>query len=116
VNVIAVLLGIVLSLMCLGSSLADFKKNPQVVESLTHLGVKPQHIPFLGIVKLIGVAGVIIGFWVKPIGVIAGAGLALYFVGAIFFHVRARDIAKNTFPALLLFVIALLQTLVTIAK
>ena len=102
--------------MCLGSSLADFKKNPQVIELLTHLGVKPQYIPFLGSLKLIGVAGVIIGFWVQSIGVIAGFGITLYFVGAIFFHVRAKDTVKNVFPALLLFVIALLQTLVTIAK
>jgi uncharacterized membrane protein YkgB len=102
--------------MCLGSALADFKKNPQVVETLTQLGVSPERMSLLGAIKLLGVAGIIIGFWVTAIGVIAGVGLALYFISAVGFHVRAKDKAKNTFPAFLLFVIAVLQTLATLAK
>jgi uncharacterized membrane protein YphA (DoxX/SURF4 family) len=116
VNVIAVIVGIILAVMCLGSSLADFKKNPQIVETLTQLGVSPERMSLLGIVKLVGVAGLIVGFWVTVIGVIAGVGLALYFVIAIGFHVRAKDNVKNTFPAFLLFVLAILYTLTTLAK
>jgi hypothetical protein len=116
VNVIAVIVGIIVSVMCLGSSLADFKKNPQIVESLTRLGVDPEKMSILGIIKVIGVTGVIVGFWVTVIGVIAGVGLALYFTVAIGFHVRAKDGAKNTFPAFLLFILAVLYAVTTLAK
>ena len=116
VNIVAVIVGLILSVMCLGSAVADFKKNPQIVESLTRLGVNPDRMSTLGALKLLGVVGVIIGFWVTAIGVAAGIGVSLYFVAAIAFHVRARDNAKNTFPALLLFILAVLYTLTTIAK
>ena len=116
VNIVAIIVGLILSLMCLGSAVADFKKNPQIVASLTHLGVNTDRMSTLGALKLLGVVGVIIGFWVTALGVAAGIGLALYFVGAIAFHVRAKDNAKNTLPALLLFVLAVLYTLTTLAK
>lgn len=116
VNIVAIIVGLILSLMCLGSAVADFKKNPQIVVSLTHLGVNTDRMSTLGGLKLLGVIGVIIGFWVSAIGVAAGIGLALYFVGAIAFHVRAKDNVKNTFPALLLFILALLYVLTTLAK
>jgi hypothetical protein len=116
VNIVAIIVGLIVSVMCLGSAVADFKKNPQIVESLTHLGVNTDRMSALGAVKLLGVAGVIVGFWVTAIGVVAGIGLALYFVGAIAFHVRAKDNVKNTFPALLLLILSVLYTLTTLAK
>ena len=116
VNIVAIIVGLVVSVMCLGSAVADFKKNPQIVASLTHLGVNTDRMSALGALKLLGVAGVIIGFWVTAIGVAAGIGLALYFIGAIAFHVRAKDNVKNTFPALLLLILAVLYTLTTLAK
>lgn len=116
VNIVAIIVGLIVSVMCLGSAVADFKKNPQIVASLTHLGVNTDRMSTLGALKLLGVAGVIIGFWVTAIGVAAGIGLALYFIGAIAFHVRAKDNAKNTFPALLLLILAVLYTLTTLAK
>lgn len=116
VNIVAIIVGLIVSVMCLGSAIADFKKNPQIVASLTHLGVNTDRMSTLGALKLLGVIGVIIGFWVTAIGVAAGIGLALYFVGAIAFHVRAKDNAKNTFPALLLLILAVLYTLTTLAK
>ena len=116
VNIVAIIVGLIVSVMCLGSAIADFKKNPQIVASLTHLGVNTDRMSTLGALKLLGVIGVIIGFWVTAIGVAAGIGLALYFIGAIAFHVRAKDNAKNTFPALLLLILAVLYTLTTLAK
>jgi len=116
VNIVAIIVGLIVSVMCLGSAIADFKKNPQIVASLTHLGVNTDRMSTLGALKLLGVVGVIVGFWVTAIGVAAGIGLALYFIGAIALHVRAKDSAKNTFPALLLLILAVLYILTTLAK
>lgn len=115
-NVIGIILGLIISIMCLGSALADFKKDPRIVESLTHLGVPVERIPLLGIVKLLGIGGIIIGFWVQPLGVAAAIGLSLYFLIAIAMHVRAKETFKQFAPAFLLFVLSVLQTLVTIAR
>ncbi len=48
-----------------------------------------------------GVAGVLAGLVWAPIGIAAAIGLALLSVGAIAFHLRASDSAKDTAPAVI---------------
>lgn len=115
-NVIGIILGLIISLMCLGSAIADFKKDPRIVESVTHLGFPASQIPLLGAIKLVGIVGIVVGFWIQPLGVAAAIGLALYFLCAIVLHVRAKETFKQFAPAFLLFVLSVLQTLVTIAR
>ncbi|MBZ5619829.1 MAG: DoxX family protein [Acidobacteriia bacterium] len=37
-------------------------------------------------------SGLVVGLWWPPIGVAAGIGLGLYFVGAIVSHLRVGDV------------------------
>lgn len=115
-NVIGIILGLIISFMCLGSAIADFKRDPRIVESVTHLGFPANRIPLLGALKLAGIVGIIVGFWVQPLGVAAAIGLSLYFLCAIALHIRAKESLKQFSPAFLLFVLSVLQTLVTIAR
>ena len=41
--------------------------------------------------KAAGALGLMIGIWIPWIGIAAGAGLVLFFVGAIVTHLRAHD-------------------------
>lgn len=66
-----------------------------------HLGVKPMQWRAIGVCELAGVAGVLVGLFWAPIGIAAAIGLALLSVGAIAFHVRASDSAKDTAPAVI---------------
>jgi hypothetical protein len=66
-----------------------------------HLGVKPMQWRAIGVCELAGVVGVLLGLYWAPIGIAAAIGLALLSVGAIAFHVRASDSAKDTAPAVI---------------
>jgi hypothetical protein len=64
---------------------------PQSLAIRDHLGVKPGQWRVIGLLELAGVAGVLAGLYWAPIGVAAAIGLALLVLGAIVFHVRAKD-------------------------
>jgi hypothetical protein len=66
-----------------------------------HLGVKPMQWRAIGLLELAGVVGVLAGLAWAPIGVAAAIGLALLLLGAIIFHVRARDGAADMAPAVI---------------
>jgi hypothetical protein len=51
-----------------------------------------------------GALGLIIGLWVPALGVAAGVGVVLYFIGAVVAHLRADD--SNIGPALALGLVA----------
>lgn len=85
---------IVSALLALVTALSGYSKvtrNPQLVESLHKVGVADRFIPVLGTLLLAGAAGTAAGIWWAPIGVAATACLALYFLGAVVAHVRAKD-------------------------
>lgn len=48
-------------------------------------------------IKLAAAGGLVIGAWVPGVGLAACLGLIAYFLLAIGFHVRARDIGRNLF-------------------
>ncbi|WP_166982312.1 DoxX family protein [Paramicrobacterium fandaimingii] len=57
-------------------------------------GVPRRYVPVLGTLLAVGAIGLLAGLVVPPIGVVASAGLVLYFMGAILAHLRvgSRDI------------------------
>jgi DoxX-like family len=99
---------ILLGVGCVGSSVADWKKVPQVMDSLERLRVPIGVRPLLPVFKIAGALGIIIGLGVKPLGIVAAFGLVLYFLGAVLFHMRAKDPAKEELPALVLTAIAVI--------
>jgi hypothetical protein len=57
-----------------------------------------------------------LGLWAKPLGIAAGVGLVLYFVGALYFHLRAKDPMKDTGPAGLMLIICVLIAALQLAR
>ena len=100
--VLATLLGIAAA----GSAIQKLRRDPRVVESMHSVGVTDSQIPRLAILELLGAAGLLVGIWVPLIGLAAAIGLVLYFLGAVIAHVRAKAPAKESFPALVLLVLA----------
>ena len=58
----------------------------------------------LGALEVLGGIGLVVGLWWAPIGVAAGIGVALYFLGAVIAHLRVGDRAFA--PALLFMLLA----------
>ena len=98
------IVAIVLSLALLGSAAGKLTKNPKATEALTSVGVPEARWPVLAGLEVAGAIGLIIGLWVPALGVAAGVGVVLYFIGAVVAHLRADD--SNIGPALALSLVA----------
>ena len=104
------ILSVLLALVCV----ADLKMMPQIVESMTKLKMPTRIIPALGIAKIAGAAGLMVGFNINNLRIYAAFCLAVYFVLATWCHVRVRDTAANTIPALVLCLVSIATLLTSI--
>jgi DoxX-like family len=76
------------------SALRKLSHRPEVVATYTRVGVPEGRLDQLAAILLAAAAGLVVGLVWPPIGVAAAAGLVVYFVVAIAFHIRAKD-AQN---------------------
>ncbi|MFF5564391.1 DoxX family protein [Streptomyces sp. NPDC012623] len=83
--------GIMLALALTGSAFADITRAERIVTSLSELGVPDSWFVPLGLVKIAGALGLVIGLWVPFLGVAAAIGVVLYFIGALITHLRVKD-------------------------
>jgi uncharacterized membrane protein YphA (DoxX/SURF4 family) len=115
---VLIVLTVVMALVCVASSLADFKGVPQIIESMERLKVPIGVRPALPIFKTLGAIAILIGLKMKGLGAAGAAGLVAYFAGAVWFHMRAKDAAKEAMPAfvLMLLAVAILVLRLTISK
>jgi hypothetical protein len=83
---------ILFALMTAFSALMKIRRDPNVVKIIHEtVGVPMQYLPLLAVCELAGALGVVIGILYPPLGIAAGAGLILYFLGAVLSHVRVGD-------------------------
>ncbi|MCJ0906143.1 DoxX family protein [Rhodococcus sp. ARC_M6] len=86
-----VVIAAILTATLAGSAYLDLTREEKLVASLTGLGVPEDRIPQLGLIKLAGIIGLLVGLWIPAIGIAAAIGLTLYFVGAVVAHLKAGD-------------------------
>ena len=97
----------VLAFAAIGSAIAKLLKVPDVMASMTAVGVKPNQVPLLAWLEIAGGLGLILGIWNKSLGLLASFALALYFLGAIGAHLKAKSKVADAAPAIGIFAIAL---------
>jgi hypothetical protein len=73
------------------SATCDFVRYEQVAVGMRQVGVPESWMTMLGVCKVAGAFGLVLGFAVPAIGAAAAAGLVLFFVAAILTHLRACD-------------------------
>lgn len=71
-----------------------------------HLHISPQANRVIGALELAAAAGLIVGFWFRPVALAASIGLVLMMIGTVSRHVRARDPVAIASPATTLGVLA----------
>jgi uncharacterized membrane protein YphA (DoxX/SURF4 family) len=74
-----------------GSKLAGVQR---MRDSAAHLGLSFPAYQRIGALEVLGAAGLLIGLWFAPLGIAAAAGLVLLMIGAVYFHIKAKDPAK----------------------
>src|SRR3954451_22432913 len=84
-----VVVTVLLAAICLNSAAMKVRQNEQVL-AVIHgtVGVPMRYLPALPALEIAGAAGILIGLWLEPLGVLAAAGLVAYFVGAVGGHLR----------------------------
>ena len=107
-------LSVLLALVCVASAYADLTMMQQIVESMKTLKMPIRIIPALGVAKLAGAAGLMIGFSNDNLRIYAAFCLAVYFVLATWCHVRVHDTTANTIPALTLCMLSIATLLTSI--
>jgi hypothetical protein len=74
-----------------------------VVQNSAEVGLERRWIPCLAVLEGSGVAGLVLGLLGWPlIGLAAAVGLVVFFVGAVFAHLRARVLHNIAFPVVFL--------------
>jgi hypothetical protein len=82
-----------------GMAVADFARAKFVLANSAEVKLPESWLPYLATAKAAGAVGLLLGLaGVTPIGVAAGVGLVLFFVGAVGAHLRARVFYNIAFP------------------
>jgi uncharacterized membrane protein YphA (DoxX/SURF4 family) len=99
-----VVVAILLSFALVFSGRSKLVKDADVTATMTKIGVPLSWFQPLALVEFVGAAGLLIGIFYRPLGIAAGIGVALYFVGAVITHARANDIKGSPAAAVLFLV------------
>lgn len=90
---------LVLAAMVAFSGLGKLRRDPRIVRIINEVvGVPLRYFPLLAACEFAGALGIVLGIWWPYLGVAAGIGLVLYFLGAIVSHLRVGDF-KGLGPA-----------------
>jgi hypothetical protein len=81
-------------------AVADLARARFVLANSAAVGVPPSWLPGLGLTKAAGAAGLLLGLLGVPVlGLLAGIGLVLFYIGAVIAHVRAGALRTIGAPA-----------------
>lgn len=104
-NTMTTVMAVVMALIALVSATGKLRKIPQVIDSVTGVGVKPDQIQKLAYLQIAGAIGILVGIAYPLLAFISASALMLYFLGAVVAHLRVKDKFKDFAPALFLAVL-----------
>lgn len=93
--------GFLAALICYSAGL-KLTHRPKVVESYGRAGVPESWLNGLAALLFTAAAGLLLGQWWPPVGILAAAGLVAYFALAVVFHLRAKDTTNVATPVVLM--------------
>jgi hypothetical protein len=97
---------IVLAVLAVFSRIGKLRRDPKIVHTIHKvIGVPLQYFLHLAACEFAGAIGLVLGIWWPLLGIAAGAGLAVYFLGAVVSHVRVGDV-NGIGPAAVMLIIS----------
>jgi hypothetical protein len=94
-------LAVLMALMLIYSASTKLTHHPEALKVIRDVvGVPLSLFPVLALLEIAGALGLLAGIIRPQLGVAAGIGLILYFVGAMVAHARVADWAGITAPVL----------------
>lgn len=98
---------IVYAVIMVASAIYDFTKPADLIADIARWGYKPGFEVKLGLIKLVGAAGLLIGLKYDYVGLAAVIGFTIYFALAVATHFKVKDPAHKHAPAFALWAVAL---------
>jgi hypothetical protein len=86
-----IIVSVVTALINIWAATNDFVRPKWLLTNMTKLSVSESSLNSLGLLKIAGAFGVLVGIGVPIVGVVAAIGLIVFFLAAITTHLRARD-------------------------
>jgi len=84
---------VVFALMVAYSGVGKIRRDPLPVKVVHEtVGLPLKYFPVLAACEFAGAVGLVAGIWWPLLGIAAGIGLVIYFVGAIVAHLRVGDV------------------------
>ena len=99
-------LSLLLTLVCLVPAAAKLAGHPKMRHAAGHFGIAWRRYRLIGVAELIAAAGVLVGLFWRPAGLLAAVGMILLLLGAVVTHRRAHDSVREALPALLALAVA----------
>ena len=102
------------------SAVGKLRHDPKIVHVVHEIvGVPLNYFPHLAACEIAGAVGLVVGIWLPRVGMAAGIGLVVYFVGAIVSHLRVGDwkgIGPAAFMLILSFTALVLRLVAILAQ
>jgi hypothetical protein len=95
----AAVLSVLVAVLIAYAAIRKLSHRPEVIESYTRVGVPESRLNLLAVTLLAGAGGLLLGLLWTPLGIAATVAVAIYFLVAIGFHLRAADLENAGTPA-----------------
>ena len=99
-------LSLLLVAVCLIPAVAKLAGHPKMRHAARHFGIAWRRYRLIGVAELAAAAGVLVGLFWRPAGLLAAAGMILLLIGALVTHRRAHDSVREALPAVLALVVS----------
>jgi uncharacterized membrane protein YphA (DoxX/SURF4 family) len=96
-----VAVSLLLAAACLIPAAGKLAGLPKMRRSASHFGIAWHHYRLIGVAELAAAAGILIGLFWRPAGLLGAAGMTLLLLGALIAHLRAHDGVREALPAVL---------------
>ena len=93
-----VAVSLLLAAACLIPAAGKLAGLPKMRRSASHFGIAWRRYRLIGVAELAAAAGILIGLFWRPAGVL---GMTLLLLGALIAHLRAHDSVREALPAVL---------------
>lgn len=107
-HVLYTIVAAVFTVMLTMSARRKLVRDPLAVEVIGGIvGIPLRLFPVLSLLEIAGGVGLLAGIGLKPLGIAAGTGLIVYFIGAITSHLRKHDLVPGHIgPPMMMLVIS----------
>jgi DoxX-like family len=98
VGITIIVLSVLLAAMLAVSAWRKLSHREEVVAEYARVGVPEARLNALAALLLAGAAGLVVGLFWPPLGLVTTAAVLLYFLLAVAAHIRRRDTAHIQSP------------------